>query len=191
MADIVPPVPNEQFQKPGVWWEWLRKVRTNINTFATNITNIITQITAVQQSATQGYTTVGYTTVNNVTVGSLASSTIVASGLYPVLIQGYISAVFSDTILTASYANINVFIKANGSSIRTSLGSAYYLAPLQTTINQITCDIPISYFYTPSAGSITYTLEIQAVFRDNTGTLQNVTGSYSLDAFNYVKEVKT
>lgn len=194
MADLIPPVPNTNFQtSPQIftWKDWFRRLRENVNAFAAEIASIIVQITSIQDAGTGVLGSTNYTTVNTVIVNDVVDATINPSGNYEVLIQGYVSGTFSDTSLTGSYGVVNIVLEENGSTIKTTAVKIYYFAPMETTLNSFSFDIPIGYLYTPTSGSKTYSLTLQTVFRDTAGSLIALTGSYIVDSFLYVKEVKT
>lgn len=197
MADIVPPVPNQDYQKPGVWWEWLRKVRTNINTFAADISAlvaeiaaILTQITAVNQGAEVSLTSSTWSATSS---HSTASTTIIDNFTTTgssVLIVGS-CAVSAISIIGASCVGVSIScsLYRDGTFLAT-FGSGFN--PVVTFTNKWAGEnFSIAWLDSPTAGTYDYKVVASITTFDNTGTPVNTDGELDFVCQMVAKELKT
>jgi hypothetical protein len=199
MADLIPPVPNEDFQRPYPWWDWFRKIRKNINEFAASIVvivndiaAIVTQITNVSDASQDTFAPASFSAVTNYNAAATTAATIVTSG-YPVLAMGNIGANFVFSSGTVPYSvNVIAYIYRDGSIQASSGVSSWHRTSNFTSSTYLTTTLPIMlYDPAPSSASHSYDIRLSATFYDSTGATVASTGDVTIVSYFYVKEVKT
>lgn len=199
MADLIPPVPNEDFQRPYPWWDWFRKIRKNINEFAASITaivtelaNIVTQITAVNSSVSDTFTPQSFTAVTSFAPSNSSAANITTTGS-PVLALGQVNLTMDFSSATVPYAiNIISYLYRDGTILTASGVSTWMKVSNFSGSSYVGATLPIVFFNTGlGPGTYAYTIRSSMTFYDATGSSVASTGNVSQSAYLFVKEMKT
>lgn len=215
MADLIPPVPFKKFEHPqeiSGWWDWFRRMRDNVNTFAADITGIIADLTQTQSdlqdavddindivtqiatnndSSSAGIGSTGFTSQASITVSDISESSLTVSGVYPVWVTGRCEIKIDATTTTLDQVDFVFRIYENSTvGQSTILLTKTFLSDASTkTVDVI---FPVNYvFESPNNGSNDYSYEIIGTFYDSTPTGLNTTGAYSVTSYLFAKEMKT